>query len=72
MPGVACATLRVERDNKVEHLIGHPSETPRTALDTAVREDLGADSAEPGGSAWSAAVSLFCCFAFGAIFPVAP
>jgi VIT1/CCC1 family predicted Fe2+/Mn2+ transporter len=57
---------------KAEHLAEHLSETPRTALDTVVREDLGVDPAELGGSAWSAAISSFCFFAFGAIFPVAP
>lgn len=57
---------------KAEHLAEHLSETPRAALDTLVREDLGVDPAELGGSAWSAAISSFCFFAFGAIFPVAP
>jgi VIT1/CCC1 family predicted Fe2+/Mn2+ transporter len=57
---------------KAEHLAEHLSETPRTALDTLVREDLGVDPSELGGSAWSAAISSFCFFAFGAIFPVAP
>ncbi|MGH8190912.1 MAG: VIT1/CCC1 transporter family protein [Rhodanobacteraceae bacterium] len=57
---------------KAEHLAEHLSETPRTALDTVVREDLGVDPSELGGSAWSAAISSFCFFAFGAIFPVAP
>lgn len=57
---------------QAEHLAEHLAETPRTALDTMVREDLGIDPSELGGSAWSAAVSSFCFFAFGAIFPVAP
>jgi VIT1/CCC1 family predicted Fe2+/Mn2+ transporter len=57
---------------KAAHLAEHLAETPRTALDTLVREDLGVDPSELGGSAWSAAVSSFCFFAFGAIFPVAP
>lgn len=43
-----------------------------TALDTLVREELGIDPAELGGSPWTAAVSSFCLFAAGAIFPVAP
>ncbi|KRE98564.1 hypothetical protein ASG87_14300 [Frateuria sp. Soil773] len=55
-----------------EHLAGHLAETPRAALDTLVREDLGVDPDELGGSAWSASVSSFCLFAFGALFPVAP
>ena len=58
--------------SKARHLAEHLAETPRTALDTVVREDLGVDPSELGGSAWSAAVSSFCFFAFGAIFPVAP
>lgn len=48
------------------------AERPRTALDTLVREDLGIDPDELGGSAWGAAISSFCLFALGALFPVAP
>ena len=55
-----------------DHLAGHIAETPRAALDMLVREDLGVDPAELGGSAWSAAISSFCLFACGALFPVAP
>jgi vacuolar iron transporter family protein len=55
-----------------QHLAGHLAESPRSALDTLVREDLGIDPAELGGSAWGASVSSFCLFAFGALFPVAP
>lgn len=43
-----------------------------TALDTLVREELGIDPEELGGSAWAAASASFFLFAFGAIFPVAP
>jgi VIT1/CCC1 family predicted Fe2+/Mn2+ transporter len=43
-----------------------------TALDTLVREELGIDPAELGGSAWTAAGASFGLFAAGAIFPVAP
>jgi VIT1/CCC1 family predicted Fe2+/Mn2+ transporter len=43
-----------------------------TALDTLVREELGIDPDELGGSAWTAAGASFGLFAFGAIFPVAP
>jgi len=42
------------------------------ALDTLVREELGVDPNELGGSAWQAAASSFILFALGAIFPVAP
>jgi len=43
-----------------------------TAIDTLVREELGIDPAELGGSPWTAAASSFWSFAAGAIFPVAP
>jgi VIT1/CCC1 family predicted Fe2+/Mn2+ transporter len=54
------------------HLAGHIAETPVTALDMLVREDLGIDPTELGGSAYGAAISSFCLFACGAFFPVAP
>jgi len=37
-----------------------------------VREELGIDPEELGGSAWAAAGTSFLLFAIGAIFPVAP
>jgi vacuolar iron transporter family protein len=43
-----------------------------TALGTLVREELGIDPTELGGSPWAAAASSFGLFAAGAIFPVAP
>ncbi|MEP1902431.1 MAG: VIT1/CCC1 transporter family protein, partial [Nitratireductor sp.] len=43
-----------------------------TALDTLVREELGIDPNELGGSAWGAAGTSFLLFSIGAIFPVAP
>lgn len=43
-----------------------------SALDTLVREELGIDPDELGGSAWAAAGTSFCLFSAGAIFPVAP
>jgi VIT1/CCC1 family predicted Fe2+/Mn2+ transporter len=43
-----------------------------TALDTLVREELGFDPNELGGSAWAAAGTSFVLFAAGAVFPVAP
>ncbi len=42
------------------------------ALDTLVREELGIDKAELGGSAWEAALTSFFLFAIGAIIPVLP
>jgi vacuolar iron transporter family protein len=44
----------------------------QTALDTLVREELGLDPEELGGSAWVAAASSFLLFSFGAMFPVLP
>ena len=41
-----------------------------TALDTLVREELGIDQEELGGSAWEAALTSFFLFAVGAIIPV--
>jgi VIT1/CCC1 family predicted Fe2+/Mn2+ transporter len=43
-----------------------------TALDTLVREELGIDPDELGGSPWTAGATSFFLFAFGAIFPVMP
>ena len=42
------------------------------ALDVLVREELGIDPAELGGSARVAAITSFLLFAFGAVFPVIP
>ena len=42
------------------------------ALETLVREELGIDPKQLGGSAWAAAGTSFVLFAAGAIFPVAP
>jgi VIT1/CCC1 family predicted Fe2+/Mn2+ transporter len=55
-----------------DKLAAHLVENPQAALDTVVREDLGIDPGELGGSAYGAAVSSFCMFAAGAFFPVAP
>ncbi len=44
----------------------------KTALDTLVREELGIDPDQLGGSAWVAGGTSFMLFALGAIFPVAP
>jgi VIT1/CCC1 family predicted Fe2+/Mn2+ transporter len=41
-------------------------------LDTLVREELGIDPEELGGSAWVAATTSFVLFAVGAIIPLAP
>src|SRR6516225_8529029 len=44
----------------------------KTALDTLVREELGIDPGELGGSAWVAAGTSFLLFAVGAAVPVGP
>jgi VIT1/CCC1 family predicted Fe2+/Mn2+ transporter len=44
----------------------------QTALDTLVREELGIDPKELGGSPWTAAAISFLLFSLGAIFPVLP
>jgi VIT1/CCC1 family predicted Fe2+/Mn2+ transporter len=42
------------------------------ALDTLVREEIGINPDDLGGSPWTAATSSFFVFMFGAIFPVLP
>ncbi|MBV8031923.1 MAG: VIT1/CCC1 transporter family protein [Betaproteobacteria bacterium] len=42
------------------------------ALDTLVREEIGINPQDLGGSAWSAAASSFFVFMAGAVFPVVP
>lgn len=51
-----------------EHIIGSGD----SALDTLVREELGIDPDELGGSAWEAAITSFLLFAAGAALPVIP
>jgi VIT1/CCC1 family predicted Fe2+/Mn2+ transporter len=46
--------------------------TKGAALETLVREELGIDPKELGGSPWGAAATSFLLFSVGAIFPVAP
>lgn len=45
---------------------------PEAFLDTKVREELGIDPEELGGSAWEAATASFFLFGLGAIVPVIP
>lgn len=45
---------------------------PDAFLDTKVREELGIDPNELGGSAWEAATASFFLFAIGAVLPVLP
>ena len=58
-------------------VVVHPVRTavmkdPDAFLDTKVREELGIDPEELGGSAWEAAIASFFLFAIGAIVPVIP
>jgi VIT1/CCC1 family predicted Fe2+/Mn2+ transporter len=59
-------------EEQAEALAGRLMANKDTALDTLVREELGIDPDELGGSAWTAAGTSFVLFALGAIFPVAP
>jgi vacuolar iron transporter family protein len=45
---------------------------PDAFLETKVREELGIDPADLGGSAWEAAITSFFLFAIGAVIPVIP
>jgi len=58
--------------DKAKELAARIIATPETALDTLVREELGIDPDDLGGSPWTAAGTSFLLFAIGAIFPVAP
>ncbi|HLI21431.1 MAG TPA: VIT1/CCC1 transporter family protein [Stellaceae bacterium] len=58
--------------DKAKELAAHIIASPETALDTLVREELGIDPDELGGSPWAAGGTSFLLFAIGAIFPVAP
>jgi VIT1/CCC1 family predicted Fe2+/Mn2+ transporter len=53
-------------------LAGQLIANKKTALDTLVREELGLDPDELGGSARAAASTSFLLFALGAVFPVGP
>lgn len=43
-----------------------------TAVETLVKEELGIDTKELGGSAWVAAITSFALFSIGAIIPLIP
>jgi vacuolar iron transporter family protein len=58
--------------DKAKELAARIISNPETALDTLVREELGIDPDELGGSAWTAGATSFGLFSLGAIFPVAP
>ncbi|HXR87230.1 MAG TPA: VIT1/CCC1 family protein [Stellaceae bacterium] len=58
--------------DKAKELAARIIASPAIALDTLVREELGIDPDDLGGSPWTAAGTSFLLFAIGAIFPVAP
>ena len=60
--------LRDQAQVLAKQLIGNKEK----ALDTLVREELGIDPKELGGSPWEASVASFALFAFGALIPVLP
>jgi len=59
-------------ETEAQALAGRLMANKDTALDTLVREELGLDPKELGGSPWAAAGWSFCLFAAGAAVPVLP
>ena len=47
-------------------------ESHETAIDAIIKEELGIDKEELGGSAWEAAIASFILFSIGAIIPLYP
>ncbi len=47
-------------------------ESPETAIDAIIKEELGIDKEDLGGSAWEAAIASFLLFSIGAIIPLYP
>jgi VIT1/CCC1 family predicted Fe2+/Mn2+ transporter len=56
--------------DQARHLANQIMQDQENALETMVREELGVDPKELGGSAWEAAITSFVLFAIGAIIPV--
>jgi VIT1/CCC1 family predicted Fe2+/Mn2+ transporter len=59
-------------EEQARSLAGRLMAKPDTARETLVREELGIDPAELGGSAWQAAGTSAILFSLGAIVPVFP
>jgi len=57
---------------KAEEMAQQVFSNNETAVDTLVREELGLDIEELGGSAWEAAFTSFLLFAAGAFIPLLP
>jgi VIT1/CCC1 family predicted Fe2+/Mn2+ transporter len=59
-------------EDRARELASHMMADKGSILDTLVREELGIDPEELGGSAYEAAFTSFFLFAVGAIFPIFP
>jgi VIT1/CCC1 family predicted Fe2+/Mn2+ transporter len=59
-------------EGAARQLAGQIMSNRETALNALVRDELGIDPEELGGSAWEAAITSFLLFAGGAIIPVLP
>jgi vacuolar iron transporter family protein len=59
-------------ESAARQLAQHIIDDQDHAVDALVRDELGIDTAELGGSAWEAAIASFLLFAIGAIIPVFP
>ena len=59
---------RAAAEQTAERVMAHKDD----ALDTLVREEIGVNPRDLGGSAWAAAAASFLVFVTGAIFPVIP
>ena len=57
---------------EAQKLANKAFESPETAIDAIITEELGIDKEELGGSAWEAAIASFILFAIGAIIPLYP
>ncbi len=58
--------------DEAQNLADKAFENPQTAIDAIIKEELGIDKEELGGSAWEAAIASFVLFAIGAIIPLYP
>jgi VIT1/CCC1 family predicted Fe2+/Mn2+ transporter len=57
---------------EAQKLANKAFETPETAIEAIITEELGIDKKELGGSAWEAAIASFVLFSIGAIIPLYP
>ena len=59
-------------EHEAEQVAARIMSEPDAALDVHVREELGIDPDDLGGSPWIAAISSFISFAVGALIPIVP